>query len=150
VIRRRRQQASGSLYGNQNQAGNVQPGYNYPSNTNLYGVNSNNQVSKEFYGNSGIPSNTNLYGTNLNNQVPKDFYGNAGIPSNTGNSGNNMGLVNQQQQQQQQQQLYGANGQPSYGGTGLYSGSGTNQLLREPNVNMGMRDSNGNLLPSGY
>ena len=67
---------SGSLYGNSNLGGN-QPaaGYNYPS-------------------------NTNFYGTNLNNQGSKDLYGNPMVPPNTGNTLNNVGLNNQQQQQQ--------------------------------------------------
>ncbi|CAF4377289.1 unnamed protein product, partial [Adineta steineri] len=129
AIRRRRQQSSASLYGNQNQAGNIPAGYNYGS-------------------------NTNLYGSNLNNQNQKDLYGNPIVPSNTGNTMNNVGLNNQQQQQQQQQQqIYGTNGQPisnpSYGANGFYPNSGTNQLLRDTNVNTGMRDSNGNLIPSG-
>jgi len=122
VIRHRRQQTSGSSYGNLNGGAVPSAGYNYPS-------------------------NTNFYGTNLNNQGSKDLYGNPMIPSNTGNSLNNMGL--NAQQQQQQQQLYGANGQslanPAFSGTGLYPPSGTNQL----NGNMPMRDNTGNLIPAG-
>jgi len=128
VIRhRRQQQTSGTLYGNSNLAAQNQPaGYNYPS-------------------------NTNFYGTNLNNQGSKDLYGNPMGPSNPGNSLNNMPPLNnqQQQQQQQQQQLYGAGGQslsnPSFSGSGLYSPSGTNQV----NPNMGVRDNSGNLMPAG-
>jgi len=120
VIRRRRQQTPGSVYGNSNAAANLPSGYNYPS-------------------------NTNFYGTNLNNQQSKDLYGNPMVPSNTGNSMNNMGL-NNQQQPQQQPPLYGASGQslsnPSFSGTGLFSASGTNP-------NMGIRDNSGNLMPAG-
>jgi hypothetical protein len=79
----------------------------------------------------------------LNNQGTKEFYANPAAPSNTGING----LNNNQQQQQQQQQLYG---QPlSNPSSGLYSASGTNPLLRDPNGNIGMRDSNGNLIPAG-
>lgn len=129
----------GSIYGSSN-LGAGPPGYN------------------------NYPSNTNFYGNNLNNQGTKDLYGNQMLP-NPANPMNNMGSYNPQQQQQQQQQaqqqqppqqqpsLYGQSGQsmqnPSFGAGGPYSPSGTNPLMRDPNANMGMRDSNSNPLPGG-
>src|SRR4051812_28001770 len=90
VIRSRRQQASGSSYGNSNPSA----GYN----TNFYGTNlNNNQGSKDLYGNpmgSANAGNNNFNTFGVNNQQQQQQQ------------------QQLQQQQQHQQQMYGAGGQP--------------------------------------
>jgi hypothetical protein len=119
--RRRRRQTSGSLYGtNANLGASAPAGYNYPANTNINGIRMNNPDARDLYGNPIIHASS----------------------SNSDNTLNSMNMYSQPRPQQQQ--IYGSNDQSSlnsgYSGNSLYSGSNTNQ---------GMRDINGNPLPSG-
>jgi hypothetical protein len=85
--RRRRRQASGSLYGANTNLGN-------PSNSNYYGTGLNNQGAKDLYGNPVIPSNTgnSMNTMGLNNQQQQQqqqqqLYGTNGqsLPNRGGN-----------------------------------------------------------------
>lgn len=119
--RRRRRQTSGALYGtNANLGASAPAGYNYPASTNIKGIRMNYPDARDLFGNPIMQSSS----------------------SNSDNTLNSMNLYGQPRPQQQQ--IYGSSDQSSsnsmYNGNNFYSGG---------NANQGLRDSNGNLLPSG-